>query len=73
MVDDEVGVLEKITSILAKYNISIDNFLQKKNENGVNVLLSTHIAIEKEIKKAICEIEKLPFVNTKICLIRMEG
>ncbi len=73
MVDDEVGVLEKITSILAKYNISIDNFLQKKNENGVNVLLSTHIAIEKEIKKAICEIEKLPFVNTKIRLIRMEG
>ena len=71
-VDDEVGVLEKITSILAKNNISINNFLQKQGDEFVKVLLSTHEAIEKDIQKAIKEIEKLPFVKKEIVLIRIE-
>ena len=71
-VNDEVGVLEKITSILAKNNISINNFLQKQGDDFVKVLLSTHEAIEKDIKNAIEEIEKLPFVKKEVILIRIE-
>ena len=71
-VNDEVGVLEKITSILAKNNISINNFLQKQGDNFVKVLLSTHEAIEKNIQNAIEEIEKLPFVKKEVVLIRIE-
>ena len=71
-VNDEVGVLEKITSILAKNNISINNFLQKQGDDFVKVLLSTHEAIEKDIKNAIEEIEKLPFVKKEVVLIRIE-
>ena len=71
-VSDEVGVLEKITAILAKNSISINNFLQKQGDEFVKVLLSTHEAIEKDIKEAIKEIEKLPFVKKEIVLIRIE-
>ena len=71
-VNDEVGVLEKITSILAKNNISINNFLQKQGDDFVKVLLSTHEAIEKNIQNAIEEIEKLPFVKKEVVLIRIE-
>ena len=71
-VNDEVGVLEKITSILAKNNISINNFLQKEADKFAKVLLSTHEAIEENIQNAISEIEKLPFVKKKVVLIRIE-
>jgi len=71
-VSDEVGVLEKITSILAKNNISINNFLQKQGKEFVKVLLSTHEAIESNIQNAINEIEKLPFVKKEVVLIRIE-
>jgi len=72
-VSDEVGVLEKITANLAKNNISINNFLQKQGDEFVKVLLSTHEAVEKDIKKAIADIEKLPFVKKAVNLIRIEG
>ena len=71
-VDDKVGVLEKITSILAKNNISINNFLQKQGDEFVKVLLSTHEAIEKDIKKAINEIQNLDFVKKDVAIIRIE-
>jgi len=71
-VSDEVGVLEKITSILAKNSISINNFLQKQGNEFVKVLLSTHQAIEKDIQNAIEEISKLPFVKKDVVLIRIE-
>jgi homoserine dehydrogenase len=71
-VDDRVGVLEKITSILAKYHISINNFLQKEANKFVKVLLSTHKAKEKDIQKAIGEMERLSFVKKEIVLIRIE-
>jgi len=71
-VEDEVGVLEKITSILAKHNISINNFLQTQGKDFVKVLLSTHNAIEKDIQASIKEIEKLEFVKKGVVLIRME-
>jgi len=71
-VSDEVGVLEKITSILAKNNISINNFLQKQGNEFVKVLLSTHEAVESNIQKAIEEIKNLPFVKKEVALIRIE-
>jgi homoserine dehydrogenase len=71
-VSDEVGVLEKVTSILAKNKISINNFLQKQGKSFVKILLSTHEAIEKDIQNAIVEIEKLEFIKDKINLIRIE-
>ena len=72
-VKDELGVLEKIAHILAKNNISIESFLQKPRNGYVKLLFSTHKAIEKDIKKAIAEIENLNFVIKPINYIRIEG
>jgi len=71
-VNDKVGVLEKIAHILAKNNISIESFLQKPKNGYVKLLFATHKCKEKEIKKAIKEIEKLDFVIKPINYIRIE-
>jgi len=72
-VNDKVGVLEKIAHILAKHNISIESFLQKPKNGYVKLLFATHKCKEKEIKKAIKEIEKLEFVIKPINYIRIEA
>jgi homoserine dehydrogenase len=69
---DKVGVLNKITNILAKHNISIETFLQKPKDNFAKLLFSTHKCKEKEIKKAIKEIEAFEFVLKPINYIRIE-
>ncbi len=71
-VNDEVGVLEKIAHILAKNNISIESFLQKPRNGYVKLLFSTHKCKEKEIKKAIKEIQELSFILKPINYIRIE-
>ena len=69
---DKVGVLNKITNVLAKHNISIETFLQKPKDNFAKLLFSTHKCKEKEIKKAIKEIEAFDFVLKPINYIRIE-
>ncbi len=71
-VEDELGVLEKIARILAKNNISIESFLQKPRNSYVKLLFATHKAVEKNIKNAILEIEKLNFVIKPVNYIRIE-
>ena len=71
-VNDRLGVLEKIANILAKNNISIESFLQKPKNGYVKLLFATHKSIEKDIKKAIKEIETLDFVIKPINFIRIE-
>ena len=71
-VNDEIGVLESIAHILASNNISIASFLQKPKKDYVKLLFSTHRCKEKEIKKAINQIESLNFVIKPINYIRIE-
>ncbi len=73
-VEDEVGVLSKISSIFTDYNISIDSFLQKssKNSGRTSLLFSTHKCQERKIKEALEKIEKLHFVKDKPSMIRIE-
>ncbi len=73
-VEDEVGVLSKISSIFTDYNISIDSFLQKssKNSGRTSLLFSTHKCQERKIKEALEKIEKLHFIKDKPSMIRIE-
>ena len=71
-VKDELGVLEKISHILAKNNISIESFLQKPRDGYVKLLFSTHKAVEKNIKNAIKEIQELNFILKDVNYIRIE-
>ena len=71
-VNDKLGVLEKIANTLAKNNISVESFLQKPKDGYVKLLFSTHKSLEKDVKKAIREIENFDFVIKPINFIRIE-
>jgi homoserine dehydrogenase len=71
---DEVGVLSKISTIFAKYDISIDSFLQKssKKSERTTLLFSTHKCKELKIENALKEIGELSFVKEKPAMIRIQ-
>jgi homoserine dehydrogenase len=74
-VTDKPGVLADITRILADSRISIDAMVQKEPEKGesrVDIVLLTHLAVEKDVDRAIAKIEKLSTVVGSVTRIRLE-
>jgi len=72
---DKPGVLADITRILADSSISIDAMVQKEPHEGedqVNIIMLTHLTIEKNVDAAIAKIEALPVVTGKVTRIRLE-
>jgi homoserine dehydrogenase len=72
---DRPGVLADITRILADGEISIDAMVQKEPAEGdelVNIILLTHVTVEKNINAAITKIEALDSVSGKVMRIRLE-
>ncbi len=72
---DKPGVLAGVTKILADRNISIDAMLQKEpddNETEADIVILTHVTIEKNMDAAIAAIEALPATVGKVTRIRME-
>ena len=71
-VSDKAGVLAKITKVFEDNNISVETMLQRPASlDSANLLISTHIAIEKDIQKMIKEIADLDFVNSTPVMIRI--
>ncbi|MDH4094328.1 MAG: homoserine dehydrogenase [Betaproteobacteria bacterium] len=73
---DKPGVLARITRILADSRISIDAMVQKEpgeGEQRVDIVMLTHLALEKNVDKAIARIERLPTVVGKVTRIRLEA
>jgi homoserine dehydrogenase len=73
-VDDQSGVLAKITNALEKFEISIESMLQKphKNEDRVKLLFTTHKCQEAKIQEAILAFKKLDCVHGDIAMMRIE-
>lgn len=71
---DKPGVLSKISGILGSCNISISSVIQKgrKREGAVPVVVITHKARERDVRRAIDEIDRLDVVLGKTVLIRIE-
>jgi homoserine dehydrogenase len=72
---DRPGVLADITRILADLSISIDAMVQKEPSEGeeqVDIIMLTHITLEKNIIAAIARIEGLPANLGKVTRIRLE-
>jgi homoserine dehydrogenase len=72
---DRPGVLADITRILADHAISIDAMVQKEPAEGANqaeIILLTHLTLEKSINEAIARIEGLPSVVGQVVRIRQE-
>jgi homoserine dehydrogenase len=72
---DKPGVLSKISGILGNYNISIASVIQKGRKVGeaVPLVVLSHEAKEKDVRKAIGQIDRLPVVMGKTVFIRVEG
>ncbi len=71
-VSDKIGVLARITKIFEENNISIETILQRPSSNGsVNLLISTHLAFERDIQSLINSLENLTFVNFRPVMIRI--
>jgi homoserine dehydrogenase len=72
---DKPGVLAGVTKILADRNISIDALLQKEpddNETEADIVILTHITVEKNMDEGIAAIESLPAIVGKVIKLRIE-
>ena len=72
---DRPGVLADITRILADQSISIDAMVQKEPSEGeeqVDIIMLTHLTVEKNTNDAIKRIESLPVISGKVTRIRLE-
>ena len=74
-VKDQPGVLADITRVLAEHAISIDAMVQKEPAEGqeqVDIIMLTHLALERKVDAAIALIEGLPVVLGQVTRIRLE-
>lgn len=72
-VNDEIGVLAKVSKVLEDNSISIEKMIQKPlDEKCANLLLSTHTCKEQNIILALEALKKEGAVSTKPVMIRIE-
>lgn len=72
---DKPGVLADVTKILGDRAISIDAMMQKEPQDGeseADIVILTHVTIEKNMDAAIAAIEALSAIDGKVTKIRME-
>jgi homoserine dehydrogenase len=72
---DKPGALADIARVLADLGISIEAMVQKEPSEGeeqVDIVMITHLAVEKNINAAIAKIKKLPTMTGKVTRIRLE-
>ena len=71
---DRLGILSKISGILGNHNISIASVIQKEVEEKneyVPLIMLTHRALEKNVRKAFREIVNLKEVKGKNTILRV--
>jgi len=71
---DRPGVLSKISGVLGKNDISIASVIQKGRQvsEAVPVVMMTHGARERNVRRALTEIGKMDVILDKTMLIRVE-
>ena len=74
-VADQAGVLAQICNVFWKYNISIAAVIQKEAVTAefVPLVMTTHMARERDLLEAVKEIDKLDWVKAKTNIIRILG
>jgi len=71
-VSDRTGVLARVTKLFEENQISVETMLQRPSTpSSANLLISTHIALEKDVQKLIKELESQDFVNATPVMIRI--
>lgn len=71
-VHDVSGVLSYITTVFAKYNVSITRMRQDSVEDEVQLVFVTHKSTENNIANAIKELKKYKYIRSIDAVIRVE-
>jgi homoserine dehydrogenase len=71
---DRPGVLARIAGILGRFDISIASVIQKERRAGttVPIVLRTHLALERNVSRALAAIGRLSAVRGRPVSIRIE-
>lgn len=71
---DQLGVLSKISGIMADHHISIHSVVQKRRQSSgtVPVVFLTHLAREADIQDACSKIGRLDAVEGPLIIMRIE-
>ncbi len=73
IVVDQPGVLTLIARILAEERISIESVIQHgRSEDTVPLIIMTHEAPERAMRRAVSEIDRLEMVKEPTRVIRVE-
>src|SRR3972149_2953525 len=75
MAQDRPGVLSRVAGILGEDHISIANVIQKGRgtREAVPVVMRSHEARERDMRRALAAIDRLPDVAAATTMIRVEG
>lgn len=74
LVEDRLGVLANITSILAEHGISVDSLRQSASHEGAaQIRMVTHSAKDSDLRRAIAVIDALDTVREVNSVIRVES
>ena len=75
MAQDRPGVLSRVAGILGDNKISISNVIQKgrAKREAVPVVMLTHEARERDMRRALAAIDRLDDVASATMMIRVEG
>ncbi len=72
-VEDRPRVLAATASIFGEHNVSIASVVQRETANGdAEIVWITHPAVERDLRSALQEMEKLDVVHSVSNLIRVE-
>jgi homoserine dehydrogenase len=71
---DKPGVLSRISGVLGKNNISIFSVIQKgrSGTDAVPLVMMSHEAVERDVRRALLEIDKMDCVAGPTTVIRVE-
>jgi homoserine dehydrogenase len=71
---DKPGVLSQVAGILGQHEISIASVIQKGRAavRAVPVVMMTHEALERDMRRALLEIDRLSVVADRTVMIRVE-
>ncbi|MEX0605424.1 MAG: homoserine dehydrogenase [Marinobacter sp.] len=73
---DRPGVLANVASILSEHGINIESIMQKESElkdGRIPVIILTHTVQERQINRAIEDLEALPDIEGRVVRIRAEN
>lgn len=72
--EDKAGVLSKITAVLSRYGVSVNEIIQEKNsaEGKVTLAVVTHATREHQIEKAVADVNATEIARVA-SVIRVES